>query len=38
MKNLVLISLLIFISGCVAKEMDFDVFDERGSTLPLSNK
>jgi hypothetical protein len=33
-----LILLFLVLEGCVTKEIDFDVFDERGSTLPVSNK
>jgi len=32
MKPFLFILSLIIISGCIAKEMDFDVFDEKGTS------
>lgn len=37
-KYLSLVLLLVSLVGCVAREMDFDVFDNKGAISPICNK
>lgn len=37
-KILSLVLLLLVLESCVAKEMDFDVFDNKGATSPICTK